>query len=63
MRAKTWKYNIYLIETSGRLSLIHIFLIDDWIGVDASINYKTGQPVLKIVKVNKLYQQPLEFDN
>jgi len=53
----------YLIETSGRLSLITIFLVDDWIGADASINYETGQPVLEIVKVNKFYQQPLEFDN
>jgi hypothetical protein len=53
----------YLTEKSGQLSLITIFLINDWIGADASINYETGQPVLEIVKVNKFYQQPLEFDN
>lgn len=51
----------YLTDTSGELSLITIFLLNEWIGADAFISYETGQPVLEIIKGDKTIQQPIEI--
>jgi len=52
----------YLTEKSGQLSLVTVFLIDDWVGAEAFITRETGGPILEIVKGDRSFKQPLEFD-
>ena len=50
----------YLTKKSGKLSLVTIFLLNEWVGANASLKFESGNPILVIEKGERILKQVLE---